>query len=427
MSENKYQVLFVDDEPEARKLLLLALSERFEFALAQNIEQMDHYLDSGKRFDLMLLDLELVKGSGDLVGLRLIKPILKKRPGLPIVVVTKDESVNTIKIAQDEGAVDFLMKDDYKKEKWVYAFEKAIKIGVMNLSQGRQRHLAQLGDADTFIGESQKVKEVKQVLEFVSKSPGTPLLILGETGTGKEVAAKYLHSLSPRKHKPLVAENLSAIQETLLESTLFGHVKGAFTGADREREGLFKQANGGILMLDEIGDIKEDIQIKLLRFLEDKKIRPVGSDHDVKLDVQIIAATHRNLENRVKKGLFREDLYMRLKSMSIILPPLRERKDDIALLLQHFMGDPFNSVEGFSADAWEYLMQFYWPGNIRQLRNSIAPMLYKQFTKGHPVIDVSCLPAEILAGGTIEQHEDSLPTDIGRTTINFSQSTGSAI
>jgi DNA-binding NtrC family response regulator len=422
MFENKYQVLYLDDEPEDTRMYRIALGDDFEFELAKNTDHLDGYLNSSKRYDLLLLDLELEKGSGNLLGLQLIKPILKKRPNLPIIVVTKDNSTNTIKIAQDEGAVDFLMKDDFSIKAWKASFEKAINIGVLKSNQHRQQHFANIENSFAFIGASEKVTEIRKVLEFVSNSPATPLLILGETGTGKEVAAKYLHSISPRKNKPLVAENLSAIQDTLLESTLFGHVKGAFTGAERDREGLFMKANGGILMLDEIGDINEDIQKKLLRFLQDKIIKPVGSDKEVKLDVQIIAATHRDLEDRVKKGLFREDFYMRLKSMAIVLPPLRERKEDIPLLLQHFLGDPFEASQAFSPDAWDIITKFHWPGNIRQLHNAIPPMLYNQFRKGQNLIDTSCLPEDILREEKApEPAAENIEIDLGLSQIERSQ------
>ncbi len=339
------------------------------------------------------------------------------------IVITKNDSPSTLKIAEDEGALFFLIKDEYNKNKWLATFERAIKIGVLNRSQIRQSHFAEVENSFAFVGKTDKVVEVKKVLDFVSKSPSTPLLILGETGTGKEVAAKYLHSISPRRTKPLVAENLSAIQDTLLESTLFGHVKGAFTGAERDRDGLFKQANGGILMLEEIGDINEDIQKKLLRFLQDKIIKPVGSDKEIKLDVQIIAATHRDLEDRVKKGLFREDFYMRLKSMSIVLPPLRERKEDIPLLLKHFMGDPFDPKEAFSNEAWQRIMQFNWPGNIRQLYHAIAPMLYKQFAKGECLIDESCLPDEILHNSPANWNEDNIQAGTENASLQSIQKT----
>ncbi len=392
---SKYKVLFVDDEPEDRKSLVEAFSDTYDFDLAKDTEQMYFYLNSLKKYDLMLLDLELVKDSNDKVGLRLIPDILKQFPALPIVVVTKDKSADTIKKAQDAGASDFLIKTKFDDEEWDAAFRKAIKKGSLERVQDKMQRLAAIGKSKNFIGESAKILEIKRLLEAVSKSPNTPVLILGETGTGKEVAANYLHSFSPRKNKPLVAVNLSAIPEPLLESTLFGSVKGAFTGAIKDTEGYFKQANGGILLLDEIGDINHDIQIKLLRFLEDRKIRPVGSDNDVQLDVQIIAATHQDLAAYVKNGTFREDLFQRLKAMTVVLPPLRSRKQDLESLFEHYFDDPYPVKENFTPDVWEKLNRYNWPGNIRELRNVIEYGLLRQIIFEKNIIDEDCLPVEI--------------------------------
>lgn len=396
MLRNRPKVLLVDDEQDFREVFVVAFGDHYELRFADKEEHIFHYLNSGERFDLMLLDLELEKGSDDLIGLRLIGPILKKRPNLPIVVVTKDKRSITIKLAQDAGASGFLLKTDYNEASWIATFDKSIQAGVLARIQDKLQRLSQLGKTRSFIGESPKIQDIKKTLDAVSKIPNTPVLILGETGTGKEVAAHYLHHLSPRKNKPLVAVNLSAIQESLLESTLFGAVKGAFTGSIRDTEGYFRQANGGILMLDEIGDINHDIQIKLLRFFEDRKIRPVGSDSDMQLDVQIIAATHQDLADRVKKGTFRGDLYQRLKAMTVVLPPLRTREDDMELLLQHYFGDPFSVKENFTPQVWQRLLVYDWPGNIRELRNAIDYMLLRQLIQEKHLIDEECLPEDIV-------------------------------
>jgi len=252
--------------------------------------------------------------------------------------------------------------------------------------------LATLGSA--FVGEVAPIIEIKKTLEAVSKSPTTPLLIMGETGTGKEVAAKYLHSKSARRIKPLIPVNLSSIPAAQLEIKLFGAVKGASSEALREVEGVFREANGGILLLDEIGDINQDIQIKLLRFLEDRKIRPVGSDRDIQLDIQIIAATHRNLPELVRQGLFREDLHQRLKAVTITLPPLRERKEDIPRLFQYYFGG-YGVKEYFSPEVWQQLSEYNWPGNVRELRNTVQAMWLQQLIQEKHIIDVACLPEEI--------------------------------
>ena len=229
-------MLFVEDEEDFRDSLTIAFGDHYDLKFAEREEQIFHYLDSEERFDLMLLDLELEKGSNVLIGLRLIGPILKKRPNLPIVVVTKDKLSSTVKSAQDAGAKAFLLKTDYREADWINTFDQAIQTGLLARLQDKLQRLSLLVKTHAFIGESPHVQEVKKTLDIVSKSPNTPVLILGETGTGKEVAAHYLHHQSPRKNKPLVAVNLSAIQESLLESTLFGAVKGAFTGSIRDTE-----------------------------------------------------------------------------------------------------------------------------------------------------------------------------------------------
>lgn len=392
MSDSRYNVLYVDDEASARELLLLAFSEQFDFTLAQTVEQIDHHLDSDTRFDLLLLDLELEKDSGDLIGLKLIRPILAKRPGLPIVVITKDENANTLKTAQDNGATAFLLKAKYNYEEWTETFEKVIKTGILSQIQDKLQRFTTLGSA--FIGDSAQMVSIRKTLEAVSKSPGTPVMIMGETGTGKEAAAKYLHSKSPRRIKPLTPVNLSSIPPAQLEIKLFGAVKGTTPEALRDIEGVFREANNGILLLDEIGDISQDIQIKLLRFLEDHKIRPVGGDRDIQLDIQIIAATHRNLPELVRQGTFREDLYQRLKAITITLPPLRERTEDISLLFQHFFGG-HGVKETLLPEVWHLLEQYQWPGNVRELRHAVQAILIQQMIEEKHLIDATCLPDEI--------------------------------
>ena len=218
---------------------------------------------------------------------------------------------------------------------------------------------------------------------------------MSQTGTGKEVAARYLHSQGLRQEQPFIGVNLSAIQDTLLESTLFGSVKGAYTGSTRDVEGYFRQANGGILMLDEIGDINADIQIKLLRFLENRLIRPVGGDKDVRLDVQIVAATHQNLGRLSQNGKFRADLLQRLKTFTVTLPPLRERREDIVPILKHYLG-PNQSYEALlDKTALRLLQDYYWPGNIRELRNAVSYMLLRLKILGRSTANEECLPQEI--------------------------------
>ena len=249
-----------------------------------------------------------------------------------------------------------------------------------------------------FVGNSPEINEIKNTLSLLAENPWITVLISGETGVGKEVAARHLHQLGKRRQKPFVAVNLSVIQESLLESALFGHKKGAFTGANYDREGYFRKANGGILFLDEIGDINCDIQVKLLRFLESKTIQVVGDENDIQLDVQIILATNQNLKELVDVGKFRADLYYRIKNFQIEMPPLCHRKSDIIEILHHFLeragySDPDKIMDKSIADK---LIAYDWPGNVRELKNTIDTKLLKMKVHHKPKIDVACLPDEVL-------------------------------
>ena len=225
---------------------------------------------------------------------------------------------------------------------------------------------------DYIIGQSDEMKAVFNLIEKVAHSDST-IIVYGETGTGKELVARAIHQTSCRKNKPFITINCGAIPENLLESELFGHVRGAFTGATTTKTGKFELANGGTLLLDEIGDMSADLQVKILRVLETKEFEPVGGSRTIKVDVRIVAATHKNLEEAVEKGAFREDLFYRLHVIPITLPPLRDRKSDIPLLVFHFL-EKFNRknnkmVDGISDEAMEIMINYSWPGNVRELRN----------------------------------------------------------
>ena len=381
MSIKNYNILIVDDDPEFHQQIRYAFRRNYIFEGAIDIEHLHKKLKEKAEYDLILMDLVL-DDSNKKIGLDLISEVKEQHPQIPIIVVTADREIDTVVKAMKVGAKDFLPKGDYDFEFWNQKFIEIIEGGKLK-AENRQlkaevkRHRDQENKEYTFIGESSKIEEIKRLLRLVSGEPDITVLILGETGVGKEVAARFLHQHGARKDAPFQAVNLSAIQETLLESTLFGHKKGAFTGASRDMEGYFNQANGGILMLDEIGDINADIQIKLLRFLETKLIRPVGADQDVLLDVQIIAATHRNLQEEVEKGNFREDLYQRLKAMVIEIPPLRSRKMDIPLIMQHYLGG-VKMNELLNNKALEMLLSYNWVGNIRELKNTLNYMLLRE-------------------------------------------------
>lgn len=398
MSSKNYHILIVDDDAEFHQQLRYAFRRQFLFSGAINEKQLFEKLNSAEQYDLLLLDLVL-DGSEHKRGLDLVPRLVSNYPDTPIIVVTGDRSTNTVVQAMKMGVRNFLIKDDFDYDYWEKQFTDVIEGSRLKeenkaLREEVNRRRAAEGEAFPFVGQSPQIQEIKRILQLVSEEPDVTVLLTGETGTGKEVAARYLHAHGARSSKPFQAVNLSAIQDTLLESTLFGHRKGAFTGASRDMEGYFSQANTGILMLDEIGDIDQSIQIKLLRFLETKLIRPVGADEDIQLDVQVVTATHRNLQEAVQQGRFRADLYQRLKAMVIELPPLRARREDIPLLLQHyFQTDELDAV--LSPTAYQALVSYDWVGNIRELKNAVSYMQLRARIQDKKRIDEFCLPAEI--------------------------------
>ena len=265
------------------------------------------------------------------------------------------------------------------------------------------------------IGESPKIREVLSLIDRVAKTDST-VLITGESGTGKELVARTLHFKSPRAKGPFVAINCGAIPHELLESELFGYVKGAFTGAVRDKKGRLEVANGGTVFLDEISEMSPALQVKLLRVLQEREFEPIGSTRSIKVDIRVVAATNKNLEELVKKGRFRHDLYWRLNVVPIHLPPLRERKEDIPLLISHFLqiyNDRYNGkVSGFSKSAMELLLNYDWPGNIRELENLVQRLVV---LKGEGIILPEDLPEKIRGNGHLHS---SLRLDGERLNLN---------
>ncbi len=397
-----FRVLVIDDDHLFHGAIRAKLGHSFEFDGLAKIENIDGKLIPGAPFDLILLDLELVPGSNEQHGLELLPEIQRRCPGIPIIVVTNDDKLDTAIAAVKKGADDYLHKKDGKPDynEWELRFRTTIKTA--NLKKEKEfleKEVKRLRDKETgefpFVGESPEIIKVKKLLEAVANEKDVTVLITGETGSGKEVAARYLHRVGRRNNKPFVAVNLSAISESLLESELFGHIKGSFTGASQDKEGYFRQANGGVLMLDEIGDINQDIQIKLLRFLERKIIRPVGSDKDIMLDIQVVTATHQDLPAMVDKKLFRQDLYMRLKEIEVRLPPLRNRRDDLPLIIDHYLAKEGLSSAIIDPDVMHKLISFSWPGNIRQLVNELKSVLLHRKLNQHSTVTLELLPPEI--------------------------------
>lgn len=363
----KKRILIVDDEKNMRRILeALLTKEGYEVAEAADGESALAWL-KGNTCHAIITDL-MMPGMD---GLILMERILKDHPGLPIIIITAHGTIETAVDAMKKGAFDYITKP-FEQEEMKTIIYKAVKTQELN----QKDILPEFEYQERFgiIGDSPVMKEIYKTLEKIWNSPST-VLITGESGTGKELIARVLHERSFRKGRPFIKVNCAAIPENLVESELFGYEKGAFTGAVGSKPGRFELAHTGTLFLDEIAEIKREVQVKLLRVLQEQEFERVGGIKTLKVDVRLIAATNRDLQKEVKEGNFREDLFYRLNVIPIKLPPLRERKEDIPLLIQHFI-TKYNkrlnkNVQGISQEATTALMEYNWPGNIRELENVI--------------------------------------------------------
>ena len=320
--------------------------------------------------DLILMDVRMTVMS----GIEALAHIKQYNPSIPIIIMTAYSSVESAVDALKGGAYDYLIKP-FDFEVLKLSIERACEhAGLKIENEDLKARLQDDLDRPDIIGKSSAMKALMDMLAMVAPSEAT-VLITGESGTGKELIARSLHDNSARRDRPLITVNCAALTESLLESELFGHVKGAFTGADRRREGRFMQADGGTIFLDEIGETSPRMQAKLLRVLQEKEIQHVGSEEVLRVDVRIVAATNRDLEEEVQAGRFREDLFYRLNVMQLSVPPLRERQTDIPLLAQHFLkayaGRNRKTVKGIVPLAMDMLLKYEWPGNVRELENAI--------------------------------------------------------
>ena len=369
------KLLIVDDSSEIRKQLKWGLSKNYRILLAESVDAALKLFEQHAP-KVVTLDLGLPPNiDGATEGLRCLQAILKKQPDVKVIVLSGNEDHANALAAVDMGAYDFYHKPiDLAELKIILS--RAFHVSGLE-AENRRLHLV-AGDGDTgysgIFGQCQQMLEVFATIKKVA-SIDVPILILGESGTGKEVVARAIHQRGIRKTENFVAINCGAIPENLLESELFGHEKGAFTGAQSRVQGKVEFAEGGTLFLDEIGEMSPLLQVKMLRFLQDKIIQRVGGREDLSVDTRIIAATNVNIEESIKTGQFREDLYYRIGVITIELPPLRERGDDIQLLANVFLrqfGQEFGKkARGYSAAAIEMLNSYDWPGNVRELENKI--------------------------------------------------------
>ncbi|MCB1215240.1 MAG: sigma-54-dependent Fis family transcriptional regulator [Deltaproteobacteria bacterium] len=360
-----YSILIVDDDLVFRQSLSVGL-KKYGFQVLQAATGQEGLISlSQNKVDCVLLDL----GLPDESGLDLVVKIKTQYPYLPVIMVSASGETGDIVEAMKLGASDYLKKPINYNE-----LNEKLKtqLEFVKFKQTEAELESPSDPLKKLLGTSIQCKLLVQEISKIANSDAT-VLLRGESGTGKSMVAEIIHQHSQRKNGPFVPLNCTAIPETLLESELFGHVKGAFTGAHRDRMGRFKSADGGTIFLDEIGEISTEIQVKLLRLLQGKEFEPVGSLKTIKVDVRIITATNRNLEQAIQEGKFREDLFYRLNVLPVFVPPLRERQEDISILAEHFiknysksLGKNFNPI---SNELKNFLMQYSWPGNIRELQN----------------------------------------------------------
>jgi DNA-binding NtrC family response regulator len=369
----KPTVLLVDDERNTREGLARALRRKYRILLADSAMAALEVLQEEEP-DAVLTDLRMP----GMDGMTLVRRILAREPRPVCILLTAYGNVETAVEAMKNGAYDFLTKP-VNLDRLEVVLQRAI---ASNKLESSNRELRKQLDAkyglENMIGQSPAMEEVLDTIRQVAPSRAT-VLIQGESGTGKELVAHALHQLSPRTPNPFVAVHCAALSDTLLESELFGHEKGAFTGATETRKGRFELADGGSLFLDEIGEIEPATQVKLLRVLEERQFERVGGMKSVEVDTRLLAATNRDLRQMVQEGTFREDLFFRLNVVQITLPPLRRRREDIPLLLQHYLQvfaqENAREIEGFTPDALDLLIRYRWPGNIRELRNVVERMV----------------------------------------------------
>lgn len=392
---NAGRILVVEDqETERRAVSQILKAEGFSVFGAESADKAVGYID--ENIDVVLSDLHM----GDVSGIDLLHLWKKRKPETQFILLTGHSSVDSAVEAIKSGAFDYLTKPIHPDE-LVLLIKRAVETQQKDKEiDSLRRRLDQKFGLDQIIGQSKQMKDVFAKIQRAAPVDST-VLILGESGTGKELVAQALHHNSNRKKGPFVAVNCAAVPATLVESELFGHVRGAFTGATDRRVGRFEQADGGTLFIDEIGDFELGLQAKLLRVLETLTLTPVGGHEDRKVDVRVIAATSRDIRGMLEEGTFREDLYYRLNVVTIVLPPLRQRTDDIPILVEHFLREisaqKHTAPRRISPEVMRRFEAYRWPGNVRELRNTLERMMV--LADGE-VLTENDLPEEILAASS---------------------------
>lgn len=404
MNKNKFNVLIVDDEEKTRNILEINLQERFNIFTARDGEQALDALNVSP-VHLVLSDWKMPNKDGR----TLLREIQKEFPDVPVIIMTAYGNIQNAVEMMKEGAFDYIEKP-IKLNDLEVVLDRAEKvIAVIEENRKLKKELGRYNIEDTIIATDEKMRALLKSAKDIATTDLT-VLVQGETGTGKEMIAKAIHNYSNRADKIFVALNCGAIPRELIESELFGSEKGAYTGSVSTRIGKFELANGGTLFLDEIGELPSDMQVKLLRVLEERVITKLGSNQQIKIDVRIIAATNQNLSKLIDENKFRSDLYYRLNVINFYIPPLRERKEDISLLAMHFINKKNSSlnkcIEGFDKGFMEYLKSYHWPGNVRELENVILRSMVSAKSK---LLQVEDIPGEVKL--VLGDNENSVPSD----------------
>jgi two-component system response regulator PilR (NtrC family) len=401
------RILVVDDEKSQRDILTVILQgEGYEVTTAASGHQATGVYKS-QSVDLVLTDLSMPEGD----GLSLLADLMRVNREVLVIVITAYGTVGSAVEAMKKGAFDYLTKPLDREELLITVARAFERLRLLQENQQLRQQLHESFKIESILGHHPLMEEVFRIIRKVALSP-TTVLITGESGTGKELVARALHSESARRDRPFRALNCAAIPETLIESELFGHEKGAFTGAQARQIGLFETVDKGTLFLDEIGDLSLSLQAKLLRVLQEKEFRRIGGRDDIKVDVRVIAATNRKLATAIKQGTFREDLYYRLNVVSIHLPPLRDRATDIPELVEHFLRkfrSTGKTIKGVTNQALRVLLDYHWPGNIRELESVIERAV---LLCDDDKIGVEDLPGEVrLRATVIDRMDFELPAE----------------
>lgn len=400
-----HRILIVDDERSMREFVSILLKKQgYTVELAESGDAAVPRIQSDA-FDLVLTDLKM---PGEHTGLDVLRIVKEHDPSVQVMLMTAYATHETAVQAMKDGALDYVTKP-FKVEELLVQVEKALEIRDLQRENFYlKQQLAERAGLHRLVGKSAAMRQVYDMVVRVAPTP-TTILITGESGTGKELVARAIHESSDRADKPFVPVNCGAIPENLIESELFGHVKGAFTGAASEKKGLFSMANGGTIFLDEIGELPLSMQVKLLRVLQERRLKPVGAVKEETIDARVVAATNRDLKAMVSENTFREDLYYRLNVIQLTVPALRERREDIPPLVQHFLrkytGEMSKNIVGIERSAMDLLLAYPYDGNVRELENIIERAVTLEIGE---LITVDSLPYHMQSGGSLAQWTSDL-------------------